>query len=855
MRGVSATNNLQHLRTAIEAGSFSNNVLDYGKASGSVYPELVPGTAIKIGQIGLGAFELYQRKKEYKLSYGTAFVEQSAITGSSIALSESLNTVLRACFASSACAVTPSFTAGASAVLGIALDAYRVGQAFKSALDYRHELDLETAAWEEVAKLADRRRLQIENRRKELQQNAYSSHQNTATQGPLKTPRNAANDPARKGPATGPNKSTATATNSKNAGSAGASPTKQLAGTTAKAGAAASSAPVNNETSAATRKSQPAASSGSQPVAQSKPFGSPAVGATAVDVGRPAPLPEVIARPLYSTAPNAPSSATPPTQTNTGSYSQRDILTFARPGGISLSEAAAAAMPIDIDLDGVHYRDGKLLISGRKSTIQVLDAALVLTALRASCEAGDPYFSLDPDNGLAWSIEGDRAFERLWERTKKDLGWDSPVKANERTVNSRSLSVRIIWARRDYPQLWSSITSDYPNLKSRLVFRPAWLQQTRFGEILYKADVLLKELASGVPVLEPGALRATKVDSYVSKLSRSNVKTLFASLRNETVQPQWSGSRLWFDIAPRQVNEDAIRDDLVIGSGPERELFNALKERGFVATNSAAVHPDYQVIREGDTLDLSRVFPTMFVRRHDTSKGVDLPDNDPIMNALSSDVNNNIEKYVGAYKELQSLTGIIRAYIAAVHVVKRDNSICQRLRGLSLFESEKSVHSLPTYHPSELMISVVRYAFGTGRAVRTLSTQGTLIQGGVAIAGKRFYEASAMPARSEIIAELKREVAILPPVEIAKPVWMGDTDRRFILLKLGHEPAEQFSPFQKSPFSAHPVYLGDTLHLPVAPAKTEEKIKREGSPNEIQIENEPPAAQLPLWKKWLQKRN
>ena len=141
-------------------------------------------------------------------------------------------------------------------------------------------------------------------------------------------------------------------------------------------------------------------------------------------------------------------------------------------------------MPIDIDLDGVHYRDGKLVISGRKNSAQILDAALVLTALRGRGLPGDPYFSLDPDNGPAWSTEGHSASERLWERVSKDVGWGAAVKADKKNVKTTSLFVRTIWARRDYPQLWNSIASDYPNLKAKLVFRPAWLQQTRFGEIL-----------------------------------------------------------------------------------------------------------------------------------------------------------------------------------------------------------------------------------------------------------------------------------------------------------------------------------------------------------------------------------
>jgi hypothetical protein len=54
------------------------------------------------------------------------------------------------------------------------------------------------------------------------------------------------------------------------------------------------------------------------------------------------------------------------------------------------------------------------------------------------------------------------------------------------------------------------------NFRSVLVFHPEWLRETRFGEILYKADVLLKELSSGVSVLTPGPLRAKSIKGYLA---------------------------------------------------------------------------------------------------------------------------------------------------------------------------------------------------------------------------------------------------------------------------------------------------------------------------------------------------
>ena len=250
-----------------------------------------------------------------------------------------------------------------------------------------------------------------------------------------------------------------------------------------------------------------------------------------------------------------------------------------------------------------------------------------------------------------------------------------------------------------------------------------------------------------------------KIDSYVSQLARSNARSLFAGLRDQKIETGWRGSRFWFDIAPSATS--SAPEALLIRSALDRDLFNTLKERKLVATGSSVPRPAHQVAKDSDTLDLSNVFPTMFVRRHDISKGIDIPDDDPIMNSLSTDVNNNVESYVNAYREFQALAEIVRAYIAAVHVVKSNNSICGQLKGLPLLDSEKTTKPLPDYHPSELMMSVQRYAYGTGQAVRTLSARAMVIQGGVAIAGKQFYEASAVALQTPVIVSLKSELALI----------------------------------------------------------------------------------------------
>lgn len=492
------------------------------------------------------------------------------------------------------------------------------------------------------------------------------------------------------------------------------------------------------------------------------------------------------------------------------------------PGGISLSKAAASRMALNITLEGAYYKDGRLVLSGRETSEQTLDSALLLTALRAACETGDPYFSLDPDSG-AWLEEGEKAFATLWERVKADVGWERRVKADQRTVRSHSLLVRNIWARRDYPQLWSAIASEYPHLRSQLVFRPLWLQQTRFGEILYKADVLLKELASGTSVLEPGPLRAAGVDGYVSQLGRENANSLFASVHGQKIEKKWKASRLWFDIAPRTPTAGGGFDAQTIRSGADRELFATLKEHGLVPGDRPYSPPVLQLVKDGDALDLTKVFPTMFVRRHDFVRGVDLPDDDVVMNAFASDVNDSIEKYVSRYKELQALTEVVRAYVAAVHVANNNESICRRLSGFELLESEKMDRPLPAFHPSELNVMVARYAAGDGRrAVRTMFVSATTVQGGVTIAGKSFYSTGpVVAAATALTRSLKAETA--QPAQ--STAWKGAEGRQFIAFALDND--EQ---------------IGIQTVISVSPPGEVPDVPGAEITPDIEIENEPAAA-------------
>ena len=416
-----------------------------------------------------------------------------------------------------------------------------------------------------------------------------------------------------------------------------------------------------------------------------------------------------------------------------------------RPSGISLSKAAAEAMPLNIDLKGAFYKDGQIVLSGSADSRRGFDAALFLTAVRLACEASDPYFSLDPPVGSAWNAEGQSASAALWEKIKSDF--KSHPNANAGIYAKSELQFRTVSARNDYPKLWASLAPNYPNLKSDLVFRPEWLRETRFGEALYKADVLLKELSYGVSLLQGRNLRANEIAGYAPALYRLSAKQLMAGVEGlPAAAPEWRGSRLWFDLPPQNAASSDSRPNPVEardsgGTGKKStpaasELRQLLQGHNLLKSAPAASIQAVAFKKDGYTLDLTDVYPRMFVRRHDQNTGQDLPGIDPELNELADDVNRRIDIFINEYEELRLLSNLFRAYVIAVQVTKESPLLCERIESVPLLDREKVESPLPKQHPSEVVISVVSYEYPTGRDRRLLWAKSNGISGGVAIGAK-----------------------------------------------------------------------------------------------------------------------
>lgn len=466
-------------------------------------------------------------------------------------------------------------------------------------------------------------------------------------------------------------------------------------------------------------------------------------------------------------APGISNNQAPPTQ----SLSATSRGTYASPGGISLSRAAADRMPLEIALDASALSDGKIVLSGRTSNTR-MDAALFLTALRAACDDHDPYFSLDPDNGALWSQQGDQASNEFWERIKKDFASDSQAR-----TKTPGVAIRTVSATQHYTGIWQDISPHYPNFRSKLVFYPEWLRQTRLGEVLYKADVLLKELSSGVSILVPGKFRAAAVAGYLSADTEYAAKTLLVGERDENaVRPQWRGSRLWFDIAPSELPATTINETTGPSLSGDPALRSLLRSQGLIRSADKSVQNSSFAVRHGSVFDLSEVNPIMFVRVHDHATNEDLSDHDPRLDRLAADVSTRFDQYAEHYDELRLLREIARAYIAARKIIAANERLCGNLDAMPLLDSEKLATKLPEYHPSELFVTIASYSTASRKGGHTQSVRTSSMSGGVSIAGQKFDEMATRDGETMITRAL--EQAIAGDLRVSSTI--ADPDRRFI---------------------------------------------------------------------------
>jgi hypothetical protein len=475
----------------------------------------------------------------------------------------------------------------------------------------------------------------------------------------------------------------------------------------------------------------------------------------------------------------------------------------AQPGGISLSQAAAQRLPLNFILDGAFIDKGRIILSGANNSRGGIDAALFLTALRAACQNSDPYFSLDADNLTSWLTETKQAADDLAEFVKQDTAWN--IRKNARQNTPSIIDFKTISASQAHPAFWQSILKKYPDLRSRLVFRPDWLRQTRFGEILYTADVLLKELAGGASALGEARFRAAAISGYRSATERKAAIGLLFQYNGWTFDQPKSGGRVWYDLT--ESSEAAAGSPEVVPPA-DSELRRLLDKRGLLTTS--VQQSSAQRLSENDgALDLSDVYPRMYVRVFDPLTHRDTSARFPGLNELVAQANATPEQYASVYKEYEALVGVFRAYIVAVRVKQAQPSACARLPN-NLLDAEKATTILPQYHPTDFTVTVGWYEYSDGQMRRAIGASGGLFQGGVSIGASRFLQ-SFIPngVPTPIIMQLKRQAV----TQSQSYAWKDRDGRRYVSLTFDddttkYEPTTLERPEVQPKTDAQPAVAG-----------------------------------------------
>jgi hypothetical protein len=445
-----------------------------------------------------------------------------------------------------------------------------------------------------------------------------------------------------------------------------------------------------------------------------------------------------------------------------------------------LTKAAAERMPLNLSIEGAFVKDGRIVLSGRKNPEATIDAALFLTALRATCEGRDPYFSLDPDDTSVWLQETKKAGAELLSHIKSDIGWTLQQRATRKT--SSVLKFRTFSASQSYPAYWSSILNRYPNLRSRLVFGPEWLRQTRFGEILYKADVLLKELAGGAPALGTPFLRASKIDDYISATQITAARGLLFKYHNLNDRDTLAGGRIWYDLTETSDSPTMKAEGI---PSVNSELYTLLRKRHLLPNASDTSLIPVSLPQRDGLLDISQVYPRMYVRIRDPLTFRDGTGSFPGVDELVAAANTSPQKYAAAYHEYQALVEVFRAYVAAVHAIRIEPRLCLKLPK-ELLDAEKISVAMPAYHPTDFALTVGWYEYSDGRFRRAIGTTGGLYQGGVSVgATALFKQTGTNVSDTPILRELKLESI----KAIQEPVWVGAENRRYISFTLDSDEA------------------------------------------------------------------
>lgn len=229
--------------------------------------------------------------------------------------------------------------------------------------------------------------------------------------------------------------------------------------------------------------------------------------------------------------------------------------------------------------------------------------------------------------------------------------------------------------------------------------------------------------------------------------------------------------------------------------------------------------PAALVMTEHDgSVDLTNVFPRMFVRRHDPVSNRDLLGHDPHMANLAAHVNSQIREYIQNYKELRDLTEASRAYLAAVRAIRLFPAACTELP-VSLLATERALAALPPVHPSELVLTIARYEHSVSKGRRALFVQGSSVNGGVSLS------AGTVPRSTSKQTDITRALRVYR--ENAEHLQTNDLGMRFISFSLSADDPED----RRASLEPFDSWKKSTVSL----------LPPRHDPSINDVENEPPA--------------
>lgn len=358
----------------------------------------------------------------------------------------------------------------------------------------------------------------------------------------------------------------------------------------------------------------------------------------------------------FADAPQQSNAILDPRAGSTSFFHSMPVTGSPQPGGIKFSgeRAEGLALMLDVtavDFDPVHNR---LVLIGSRSE-HPFDLEVFADVLRLAAEKYEPFFSLEPNDSVAWDQQGAFVARLLRDR------YGSPQEIATR-IRSVSPPPLLLGDAKYYYATLAEIDPDLDrearqshDLSVKVIFSPSWLRYSKVGWILYRADLAIKGIASGF------VMRGSRV----------------------VPSPAWAMA----DFDPIWLHTYGARQD----NGAGRADFE-LDEVSAQATDTG--------------VDLSEVRPKLYVTGRKTGTNQDTAPSDSDR-AISRHFTRHWRDYTDQLPELAELEEVYRAYVAAYYLVRNHPGLAEKILQMPVIRTAE-LPPLYIYHPPVLRAAVRR---------------------------------------------------------------------------------------------------------------------------------------------------